>query len=473
MSPSLRFALCALLAVFTGSVAARNIDASKFKPEDTITRDVAVVGGGASGTYAAVRLKDSGKTVVVIESQDQLGGHVDTYTDPTTGFPLDYGVQAYITLPGVKEFFARFNIPTIAVSQPSFVTQYIDFSTGKPVANYPASDQTAMQTALGTYAQITGQYLDLFFPGYWNLTLPIPDDLAMPFGQFVQKYNLAAMLPIAWGFISAVGDVLDTPTLIMMQNFNAVHIQSLSSGGFFVPASHNNSQLYAAALGYLSADVLLGSHVSAASRENTGVKLLVKTPAGPKLVIAKKLLFTAPPTTDNLATFDLDGTESALFSKWQFSSVYVGVLSKTGLPDGLDLENATPNPAKHNLPTVPFVAQFIFSGLPGLYRAMVVAEPGSSQHDAKQLARAALDNMARAGTYKIKRSPNFVAFAGHSPLQLRPSAADLMAGFYQQIYSLQGRRSTFYTGAAWSADLTSTLWLFTETGVLPAIKAGL
>lgn len=37
-----------------------------------ITRDVVIVGGGASGAHAAVRLSDMGKTVVVVEKQGQL-----------------------------------------------------------------------------------------------------------------------------------------------------------------------------------------------------------------------------------------------------------------------------------------------------------------------------------------------------------------------------------------------------------------
>lgn len=37
-----------------------------------ITRDVVIVGGGASEAHAAVRLSDMGKTVVVVEKQGQL-----------------------------------------------------------------------------------------------------------------------------------------------------------------------------------------------------------------------------------------------------------------------------------------------------------------------------------------------------------------------------------------------------------------
>jgi heterodisulfide reductase subunit A-like polyferredoxin len=38
----------------------------------TIVRDVAVVGGGASGAHAAVWLRDAGHSVVVIEKASQL-----------------------------------------------------------------------------------------------------------------------------------------------------------------------------------------------------------------------------------------------------------------------------------------------------------------------------------------------------------------------------------------------------------------
>jgi heterodisulfide reductase subunit A-like polyferredoxin len=42
-------------------------------PKDVITTDVAILGGGVSGAYAAVRLReDYGKKVVVIEKQSRL-----------------------------------------------------------------------------------------------------------------------------------------------------------------------------------------------------------------------------------------------------------------------------------------------------------------------------------------------------------------------------------------------------------------
>jgi heterodisulfide reductase subunit A-like polyferredoxin len=46
-----------------------------------IVKDVVVVGGGASGTYAATRLMEKGFSVALVEKLDRLGGHSQTSTD--------------------------------------------------------------------------------------------------------------------------------------------------------------------------------------------------------------------------------------------------------------------------------------------------------------------------------------------------------------------------------------------------------
>lgn len=57
------------------------IDESTFAPADIITKDVAIIGGGGSGTYAAVRLReDLNVSIVVIESQDRLVSGRSSYT---------------------------------------------------------------------------------------------------------------------------------------------------------------------------------------------------------------------------------------------------------------------------------------------------------------------------------------------------------------------------------------------------------
>ena len=66
-----------------------------FAKTKTIERDVCVIGGGASGTYTAVAVKDAGRSVVVLESKQRLGGHTETYVDPATGIPTDIGVVVF------------------------------------------------------------------------------------------------------------------------------------------------------------------------------------------------------------------------------------------------------------------------------------------------------------------------------------------------------------------------------------------
>ena len=46
----------------------------KHDPLEVIERDVLIIGGGATGTYAAIRLReDYKKSVLVIEKNDKLG----------------------------------------------------------------------------------------------------------------------------------------------------------------------------------------------------------------------------------------------------------------------------------------------------------------------------------------------------------------------------------------------------------------
>ena len=55
-------------------------------------------------TYGAIKLRDVGKSVMVVEKTGTLGGHENIYVDPSTGSPIDYGVQTYRNIAVVTEF---------------------------------------------------------------------------------------------------------------------------------------------------------------------------------------------------------------------------------------------------------------------------------------------------------------------------------------------------------------------------------
>ena len=66
------------LAITLPSVYGFGNHSYEYKPEDIITRDVCIIGGGSTGTYSAIRLRDMGKSVVVVEKKDVLGGHTSS-----------------------------------------------------------------------------------------------------------------------------------------------------------------------------------------------------------------------------------------------------------------------------------------------------------------------------------------------------------------------------------------------------------
>src|SRR6266508_2386180 len=73
-----------------------------------IHRDVCILGGSPVSKINTMRLRKYGKSVVVLERKERLGGHCETYRDPATGQSIDYGVVVFHDLPGVRDYFARF-----------------------------------------------------------------------------------------------------------------------------------------------------------------------------------------------------------------------------------------------------------------------------------------------------------------------------------------------------------------------------
>lgn len=184
------------------------VNGNSYSFDNTITRDFAIIGGGSTGTYSAIRLKDLGNTVVVVEGKDRLGGHTETYHDPKTGGTIDYGVVIWHDLDIVRNYFARLNVSLITNSDANTASQYVDFQTGKPVSNYSAPDPSA---ALGIYAEQLAKYpyVELGF----DLPYPVPDDLLLLFGDFVLKYGLQDLVAFLGDFAQGLGDILKQPTV--------------------------------------------------------------------------------------------------------------------------------------------------------------------------------------------------------------------------------------------------------------------
>ncbi|TVY18911.1 Beta-cyclopiazonate dehydrogenase [Lachnellula arida] len=439
------------------------VNGIEYSCDEIITRDFAIIGGGSSGTYSAIRLKDLGKSVVVIEGQDRLGGHTQTYTDPKTGGTIDYGVVVFHNLTIVKNYFARLNVSLITESfATSAVPQYMDFETGKLVSNYSAANPAA---ALEIYYEQMAKYpyVQLGF----DLPYPVPDDLLMPFGDFVLKYGLQDLVEIVGEFAQGYGDILKQPTLYIFKIFGSDLILNIENG-FLTTALHDNSLLYESAAADLGQDVVLNSTILAVDRSGSdGAKVVIKTPSGIKLIQSRKLIFTIPPKVENLQGWDLDTNEASLFGQFSNSGYYTAIIQNSGIPDNLSIDNVSPN-TQFNVAPLPSIYTLSSTGFPDLLSVKLGSASDLTDVEAKEIIMSSVEKLQLNRTGP--NNPEFAVYSSHTPFALTVPPSAIAGGFYKSLYSLQGERHTWYTGAAFHTHDSSLLWQFTEA-LLPNITA--
>jgi hypothetical protein len=420
----------------------------------TIYRDVCIIGGGVTGTFAAIRLRDKGKSVALIERENRLGGHTLTYQDPGTGRKAEAGVVVIRNSSVSHEFFSRFGIPLTKFDPPPPTsTMYVDFETGRQVEIHPSDPSTAF----AAYGAELEKYP--FLDNGFDLPMPVPPDLLLPFGKFVKKYQLSPIVPLAFKLCQGFGNILHQPTLYIMKNFGSTALEGMKNG-FFVPETGDNSEIFQKAGDELGADVYLSSDVEYTKRTDSYVKVMVRTPAGPILIQAKTLLVTVPPLLNNLQCFDLTSTERDLFGQFSNGAFWTALLRNTGIPNNTCLINANLN-NQEALPTLPGIYEITPTGIPELFN-LKYGSPGTVAVE-KVLADilSGLNRLQMVGTLPTT-PPNIVQVTSHTPFGLTVPVSAVKSGFYNRLNDLNGQASTFYTGATFQAHDVSLLWEYTD-----------
>jgi hypothetical protein len=441
----------------------------------TIERDVCVIGGGSSGTYTAVAVKDAGRSVVVLERKQRLGGHTETYVDPATGIPTDIGVVVLHNLPVVSDYFARLGAPLVSLPPDSFggPNVNVDFRTGQ-TQNFseptPAETGAALQAYFGYLQQLKATYFDL--DSGFDLPNPVPADLTLKFSDFVAKYGLGALVRSAFQFGQGVGDLLNMPAVYVLKLFSAQVVSSIFgiSGGF-VACPTGNSTLYENATALLGDDVVFGADVTHVERNKSGVIVTVETPQGRYLVKAKKLVVTAPPTLDNLCGFDLDRTEESTLGRFRGNHYYTGLLKLAGVPEGLSVSNSNANSA-FNLPQLPGVYGINPTRVPGIWNVKFGSTVPLSDFDVKATIVSQIRRLSDATYFpRPPRVLEIVTFAAHTPFELHVRSDEIAQGFYATLNDLQGRNRTYYGGAAFQVHDSSLIWRYSKDTLLPLLLA--
>ncbi|ETS80592.1 hypothetical protein PFICI_08121 [Pestalotiopsis fici W106-1] len=481
-----------LLAAATSAQAAgwSVFDINYDQWSEVVERDVCVVGGGASGVHAAVSLVDAGKTVAVVERNDFLGGHTHTYVDPDTQLPVDIGVLVYQPIPDVLDFFAKFDVPLLNLStvqtnqigQPanlsvpaalySSARRNVDFRNGSATTlDWP--DAEAQAAALQQLAGILYNYSYLLY-GY-DLPDPIPEDLYLPFGAFLEKYNITAAFPVYYQYSEGMGDLLHLSTIYVIKYFNLEDLQ-YSASGYLTQANGNNSQLYLRAGEFLgSENVFLESVIVSANRQNTSSgrpELLISTrDEGLKLLSCGQILLTIPPTLTNLRGWDLTAEEYAVFSQYITTNGYwTGLVRNVGLNQSESVYN-TAQETVMNIPVLPALYYVKPTGvLDDVWYVKFSADnPTLTDGLVKSYIERQIATVQDASNMTAAEPVEWLIFESHTPFHLQVSPEAIRDGFFAQLTALQGglNNTMFYTGAAFHTQASTALWRFNNDVVVP------
>jgi hypothetical protein len=427
-----------------------------------IRRDVCVIGGGSAGTYAAVRLRDLGASVAVVEAKDRLGGHTETHHDPATGGTIDIGVVVFEDEPLVHRYFDRFGLDLVrSTGGGGGGTVYVDFRTGRRVDYTPPAP-----VALPAYYQLINQYgpIDTVI----DLPKPVPADLVAPFAEFVAKYDLGSVVPLVFNYGQGIGNILDLPALYSINTFGIGVVRNILARSFLTTAAGNNSLLYERATAHLGSDALLDTQVLRVDRSPADIRVLVATPHGPRLIRAGKLVVAVPPVLRNFTGFDLDATERSVFGQFVSGAYYTGVARLSGLPAGVSLNNVAAE-TPYNLAPLPGFYSVNPTAVPGLYNVKYGSPSPLPEAVVRRDIRADIERLAKAGTFPVTFH-DLEVFSSHTPFELHVTPQAIAGGFYRRLNALQGRNRTYYAGAAFSSHNSTRIWTAMDA-LLPSIAA--
>jgi hypothetical protein len=411
------------------------------------------------------------------------GGMVNTYIDPTTNTPYDYGVEAFLDIGNATDFFERFGIELAPLTQANVTTEYIDFTTGALV-NLTLPSLDAQGAAMEQFLSIVEPWTEYLQPGYWNFPQPadIPADFLIPYGDFITKYGLQDAIPLIYETTGlGLGNMTEATTMFELQAFGTYMAQSiLGLIESYHPATGGNQALYNAIEEDLGDDVLYTSTVIDSVRTDSGVCLTVQNLVTDEIteINARQLLIAIEPTASNTAPLDLDSNEQSVLSKFTYTREYSGILNNSAFAVPMSYSNLPSAAAPDNyqiLPNSSFTNTISYMGGDHLFHVIVVGDATLDEPGAKALVQENFDTLLKVGRLAEPYEGqvlDWVAFSVHGPMHARVTPEEVQDGFYQQLYSLQGQRSTWWTGGAFACNFQTTLWEFDET-LIPKILANL
>ncbi|KAI8632685.1 hypothetical protein F5Y19DRAFT_491332 [Xylariaceae sp. FL1651] len=441
--------------------------------DSTIYRDVAIIGGGASGTHATIALNDAGLSTITIEASSGLGGPTQVYTDPNTNTTIDFGSQAFQNIPATQRYMKRLNLKTDDNFVPwgAFFNQskYFNFNEGKEIVGFEPLDNIWTQQ---NYNDSLQPYPEL----QWGKELksPVPEELYLPFGEFVKKHGLENII-FGLNNVYTGDNILEQPTLNVISDSGLAEIRNWLPGGALRVVT-GNGQVYRKAVDVIGPNnILFESTVTKAVRGNHGASLWVKTPKGTKHIIAKRLLVTIPTIAEDMEPFGIDAHERKIFSSFSAKSLWIGIFRIPNLPDAVSYVNADAG-RPYNLTPVYGDYRILPTAIDGLYTTYFNGNTTTSDEEAIASALNSVSYMVKGlkGVSQLAKSEKPEVVITKRVYRWTPGmhADAIKRGMWDKMYALQGTKSTWYTGATFMPG-SHQLWNYTDTVLVPEILSSI
>ncbi|AVK76515.1 hypothetical protein pneo_cds_908 [Pandoravirus neocaledonia] len=489
-----RFATLAVLLVTLAAMSSTTADAAggAFRLVSG-QRDVCVLGGGAAGMAAAVFAKDRGRSVVVIESAERVGGQCDTidFAAPMPGMPswIDIGVQFFANTTAANEVgLGPWTIDSVGIVQrfagPGSVYP-LDFTTDT-TPNYAVNLREGVSYGLQPPAPPTPEFLAAYYrlsmiiASYpWidraDVPSPVPAELLVPFSQFIATHQLGPLVPslfvpqLSGGGLGAF-DKLTTLYALLNLSPTISRIFSVPYAGFVVAGGCRG--IYDGMRDYLTADnadnVLVNAKTLVAVRPySTRLPVIVGgviTAPGSGAVTGSfayrcgKLVVAYAQTADAMKPLALDAAERRLFDQVRKRYYFTGTINAAGpVAQGgaFNMLNADPT-TPFGTPVLPAVTQ-ITRGLPyGPVQFKATSETPVTIDAMRQLV---VQQLARMPASLLTNATAVDQFLLHA-FQPHFTDAELArpGGAYAALAALQGHRATYYLGALKNFAVTYQLW---------------
>lgn len=263
--------------------------------------------------------------------------------------------------------------------------------------------------------------------------------------------------------------------LFVMQEFSAPMARVLlGQKEGWVPSTHRNQDLYDNIATLLGQDVLYSTTVIESHRTSEGVELLVQNTKGETTrIIAKKLLVSFALTPENTGTLSLSPAEKEIFLTWTLSHGYCGIVTSPFLAPNSSLVNIPSSAIPTNylaFPSPPFVVRYQYLG-DSNFRILLTGTENYTLPLAKSLASDTFQTLVAAGVVPQGSDDGleFKALEEHTTTHQYVPPEEVRNGFYKKLYTLQGERSTWFTGRAWTGQFTTILWEFNDVWLLPRL----